>query len=91
MVPHTNIGVEIPMTAKYYHRLRAFYIMTSFRLTVNSLAYFFFKIGLFLASFGYHSENLSPSFCGKRLISSKAPRYTREEKSGDIWLNQDAL
>ena len=32
---HTNIGVEIPMTAKYYHRLRVYMTIPYYRLTVN--------------------------------------------------------
>ncbi len=35
MISHTSTGVEIPMTAKYYHRLRVFITIPYFRLTVN--------------------------------------------------------
>ena len=34
-VLHTNIGVDIPMTAKYYHNLWVFMTIPYYGLTVN--------------------------------------------------------
>ena len=62
----------VPMTAKYYHRLRVFMIMSYFGLTVNSKAYFWLKIRLFLTKKLFlQTKYLTPVYRSETLLQKR--------------------